>query len=256
MKTITIGALKGGVGKTNFAFNFSCFLAIEKKKRILILDLDPQANLTQCFQLEVTTSHAMDMFLKHEKNIEEIIFKTNFETINIVPTNISMSNLEIQLFNELSRENKLKKFLNKNKIFLKDNYDYIIIDTNPSLNITNINAYLAADNIVLVSDNSIHSLRAIDVIGNMWETITKNLEIPNNIKAIVLNNFDHFNISKDFKDELEKLPLKELLIKQDIRKKQVFKTSEITGVPVIKLLAKQDNPYFHIVTELEQKGVV
>ncbi|WDA54983.1 MAG: hypothetical protein PPFGHCPK_01464 (plasmid) [Spiroplasma endosymbiont of Drosophila atripex] len=58
---------KGGVGKTNFAFNLSCFLAIEKKKRILILDLNPQANLTQCFQLEVATSHAMDMFLKYEK---------------------------------------------------------------------------------------------------------------------------------------------------------------------------------------------
>lgn len=256
MKIITVGALKGGVGKTNVIFNLSCFLSIEKKKRILLIDLDPQGNLTQCFKLDPPNPVAMDIFLEQDADIKNLIFKTCFEKINIIPTNIKMANLEIKLFNELQRESKLKNYIEKNISFLEKKYDYILIDTNPSLNVTNINAYSVANSIILVSDNSIHSLRAIDVIGNMWETISKKLKIENNIKAIILNNFDSYSISKDFKFELEQLPSKKILIKQEIRKKQVFKASEITGIPVVKTLKKEENPYFNIVDELKQKGVI
>ncbi|QIA71976.1 AAA family ATPase (plasmid) [Spiroplasma citri] len=119
-----------------------------------------------------------------------------------------MANLEIKLFNELQRESKLKNYIEKNISFFRKKYDYILIDTNPSLNVTNINAYSVANSIILISDNSIHSLRAIDVIGNMWETISKKTKNWNNIKAIILNNFDSYSISKDFKFELEQLPSK------------------------------------------------
>lgn len=256
MKIITVGALKGGVGKTNFVFNLSCFLAIEKKKRILVIDLDPQSNLTQCFKLSIDNAWAMQLFDNTNQKINTIIFKTSFENINIVPTDIEMSELEIKLSSQFGREQKLKKYIFNNMIFLQNNYDYIIIDTNPSLNITNVNAYLCADSIVLISDNSIHSLRAIETINKQWQNIIDYINYENRIKAIILNNFDHYTISKDFINNLNDSNLNKFLIKQEIRKKQVFKTSEITGIPVIKTLPKKQNPYFNIVNELEQKGVL
>lgn len=256
MKIITIGALKGGVGKTNFTFNLAGYLSIKENKKILLIDLDPQGNLTQCVQLDIFEPLAMNMFINQEKNIKELILKTEINNLDIIPTNIGMSSLEVKLFNEISRETKLMKYINKNKDYLSNKYDYILIDTNPSLNITNINAYAVADSIILVSDNSVHSLRALDIVGDMWEQISLDLEIDNNIKAIILNNFDTFSISKDFINEIKESNLKTIIILQEIRKKQVFKASEITGVPVIKTLKKDENPYFNIVDELEQKGIL
>lgn len=256
MKIITIAALKGGVGKTNFTFNLAGYLSIKENKKILLIDLDPQGNLTQCVQLDIFEPLAMNMFINQEKNIKELILKTEINNLDIIPTNIGMSSLEVKLFNEISRETKLMKYINKNKDYLSNKYDYILIDTNPSLNITNINAYAVADSIILVSDNSVHSLRALDIVGDMWEQISLDLEIDNNIKAIILNNFDTFSISKDFINEIKESNLKTIIILQEIRKKQVFKASEITGVPVIKTLKKDENPYFNIVDELEQKGIL
>ncbi|MBH8623225.1 ParA family protein [Spiroplasma sp. hyd1] len=255
MKIITIGALKGGVGKTNFTFNLSCFLAIEKKKRILVIDLDPQGNLTQCFQLETDKSYSMELFNINDK-LENLVFKTDIENINIIPTNIQMAKLEIKLVNEISREKLLDIKFRQNYNYLEKNYDYILIDTNPSLNITNVNAYTIATNILLVCDNSIHSLRALNMTYELWEELCNKLFIKNRINAIIKNNFDHYKVSKDFKEYLEKSNLNKLVVQQEIRKKQVFKTSEITGIPVIKTLKNKENPYFNIVAELEQKGVI
>lgn len=198
----------------------------------------------------------MQLFENNKHKIHDIIFKTSFENINIIPTDIEMSELEIKLSSQFGREQKLKKCIFENIYFLQNNYDYVLIDTNPSLNITNVNAYLCADSIVLISDNSIHSLRAIETINKQWQNIIEYINFENKIKAIVLNNFDHYTISKDFINNLNDSNLKKFLIKQEIRKKQVFKTSEITGIPVIKTLSKKQNPYFNIVNELEQKGVL
>lgn len=97
MKIVTIGSLKGGVVKTNFAFNLSCFLNLEKNKRILLIDLDPQGNLTQCCQLNPYKSLASDLFLNENLEINSVVCKTNFNKINIIPTNILMTDLEIKL---------------------------------------------------------------------------------------------------------------------------------------------------------------
>lgn len=256
MKIITVGALKGGVGKTNFTFNLSCFLAIEKKKRILVIDLDSQGNLTQCFKLDIDKPWAINLFNDKDNNMTDLIFKTNFENVNIVPTDIEMSELEIKLSSQFGREQKLKNTIQKNLYFLQTNYDYVLIDTNPSLNVTNVNAYLSADKVILVSDNSIHSWRAIETINKQWNNIVNYINANNNISAIVLNNFDTYTISKDFIENLKDSSLNNLLVQQEIRKKQVFKANEITGIPVIKILKKDENPYFNIVAELEQKGVI
>jgi chromosome partitioning protein len=237
---------------------FASMLAriINERKQILVIDLDPQGNLTQCFKLEIDKPWAVNLFNDKDNNITDLIFKTNFKNVNTIPTDIEMSELEIKLSSQFGREQKLKNTIQKNISFLQENYDYILIDTNPSLNVTNVNAYLSADKIVLISDNSIHSWRAIGTINKQWNNIINYINAKNNISAIVLNNFDTYTISKDFIDNLKDSSLNNFLVHQEIRKKQVFKASEITGTPVIKTLKKEKNPYFNIVDELEQKGVI
>lgn len=255
MQIITVGALKGGVGKTNFTFNLGAFLSIEKEKRVLLIDLDPQGNLTQCCQLNPEKPFSMFLFQKNTL-LKNIIFETHINNLSIIPVNIEAIKLEIQLNNEISREKILLSYFRENYEYFKNNYDYILIDTNPSLNITNTNAYAVVNSIVLLCDNSIHSLRAIDMVFDVWSNLCQKMEIKNNIKAIVLNNFDHYKISKDFKKHLEYSNFKNFVLKQEIRKKQKFKNSEITGKPAIKLISKLENPYFNIVNELKEKGVL
>ncbi|WP_425289434.1 ParA family protein [Spiroplasma endosymbiont of Poecilobothrus nobilitatus] len=94
---------------------FSCI----RKKRILLIDLDPQGNLTQYFKLDIDKPWAINLFNDKDNNITDIIFKTNFENVNIVPTDIEMSELEIKLSSQFGREQKLKNTIQKKYLFYK-----------------------------------------------------------------------------------------------------------------------------------------
>lgn len=205
MKIITVGALKGGVGKTNCTFNLAGILAFNNKK-VLLIDLDPQANLSNNLKIQNTTASSKALF---EQNVDITKAKLIVEchklnkNIHIIPTNIAMTTLETELINRTAREGILQRTFIKNYELLKK-YDYIIIDTNPSINMINKNAFVIADEIIIISDNSINSLSAVNLLSNTWDEMCKELAIKNNINAIILNNFDHYKISKDFTEFVAK----------------------------------------------------
>lgn len=259
MKIITVGALKGGVGKTNFTFNLAGILAFNNKK-VLLIDLDPQANLSNNFKITNSSSSSKKLF---EQNVD--IIKSNLiikninlhENIHIIPTNIAMTTLETELINRTAREGTLQRTFIKNYELLKA-YDYVIIDTNPSINIINKNAFVIADEIIIISDNSINSLSAVNLLTNTWQEMCKELRINNNINTIVLNNFDHYKISKDFTEFIGNSQFKEKILKTQIRSKQALKKSEIVGIPLAlsKSVKLETNPYHHIYNELIERGVL
>lgn len=111
-----------------------------------------------------------------------------------------MAKLEIKLVNEIYSEKLLDIKFRQNYNYLEKNYDYILIDTSSSLNITNVNVYTIATNIILVCDNSIHWLRVLNMTHELWEELCNKLFIKNRINAIIKNNFDHYKVSKDFKE--------------------------------------------------------
>lgn len=259
MKIITIGALKGGVGKTNFTFNLAGILAANNKK-VLLIDLDPQANLSNNLKVSNTNVSSKKLF---EQNIDiiksDLIIKTSnvHENIHIIPTNIAMTTLETELINRTAREGALQRKFIKNYELL-NKYDYVIIDTNPSINIVNKNAFVIADEIIIVSDNSINSLSAVNLLSSTWDEMCKGLTIKNNINTIVLNNFDHYKISKDFTEFIANSQFKEKILKTQIRSKQALKKSEIIGMPLaLSKTVKVDlNPYHHIYNELIERGTL
>lgn len=257
MKIITVAALKGGVGKTNFCFNLSTVLAL-KKHKVLVIDLDPQGNLSRSFKLLNSKSVAKELFSQNiQLPNEKIVMTWKHENISldIIPTSISMSTLESELVERTSVDTILQRTFRKNLEFF-EKYDYIIFDTSPNFNVINKNALLISSEIILISDNSVYSLDAINVLSNNWEIICDDLGIKNNIKTIVLNNFDHYNVSKDFTDYLINSKFKDKILTTQIRRKQILKKAEISGIPSI-LNGKMENHIYHdIYNELKEREVI
>lgn len=145
MKKVSIFNIKGGVAKTTSTANLGACLSQEGKK-VLLVDLDPQSNLTKLFKAysmdDLTVS---DVLLDKHLDIHKVIKKTGFENIDILPANINLTfaDRNILIDNTRSQQNRLSKAL-KN---LNNEYDYCLIDCPPSLNMITTNALCASDEV-------------------------------------------------------------------------------------------------------------
>ena len=234
-KIIVSGTLKGGVGKTNVLFNLagltaeellrelfqeaglspkeqdSLLLAAangdtgqidklltnasEKPYRVLIIDADPQFNLTNNVGMDVRTPD-----LKTTQNIfetsdraAELIYPgaiKGLPNLDVIPASLFMTKTEINLFNRTGREQIFNNFINENIQFLNKYYRYIFIDTNPNLYVINQNFFLAADHILLVSDTSYNSISGAEFFMALWSELKKPLRKADNCSAIIVNNYD------------------------------------------------------------------
>lgn len=148
-KIIAITNNKGGVAKTTTALNLGIGL-VRMDKKVLLIDADPQANLSSSFKLDDRTDNNLGNFLIKNKTWKNILIKyvlPDGKTIDIAPAARQMENTEKLLFSENSREKILRKMLEKEKI--KDQYDYILIDCGPNLGLLTCNALCAADEFLI-----------------------------------------------------------------------------------------------------------
>lgn len=149
-EVIAICNQKGGVGKTTTAVNLGIGLATSGKK-VLLVDSDPQSDLTASLgwkntdNLESTITTELLKVIKDEQLIPGEGILHHKEGVDVLPSNIDLSQLELGLVNAMSRENVLKNYLNQ----VKNNYDYVIIDCMPSLGMLTLNALTAADKVII-----------------------------------------------------------------------------------------------------------
>ena len=149
-KTIAICNQKGGVGKTTTTVNLGIGLAMNGK-RVLLIDADPQGDLTTCLgwqntdELGITLATKLTEVIKETMNdpLEGILHHD--EGVDLVPSNLELSAMEFNLVNAMSRETTLKTYLNE----IKDKYDYVLIDCMPSLGMITLNALSAADSVII-----------------------------------------------------------------------------------------------------------
>ncbi len=193
---------KGGVGKTTTVLNIGVYLA-KKGKSILLVDIDPQANLTSGIGIKRDRNDKeflsiYDVLINKTEPIS-VIKKTRIENLDIIPSAIELAGAEIELVNLMSREAILKKNLDK----IKHDYDFILIDCPPSLGLLTINAHVAADKILIPVQAEYYALEGLGQLINTIKLVKSNLNQELEIGGVVLTMFDNrTNLSKDIAVEL------------------------------------------------------
>jgi chromosome partitioning protein len=192
---IAVTNQKGGVGKTTTALNVSSALAFMGKSTLLI-DTDPQAHSTiSCVKEPSQYNKSLyDVLIKNDENIGDQIVSTTIPGLNIVISKISMAKLEPTLLGEIDGHYRLKDVLEP----IRGKYDFIVIDTPPTLGIITLNALVAADAIIIPIQSSYLSLEGTD---DLLETIDKVKKVANpnlHILGILITLHDkRTNISRD-----------------------------------------------------------
>lgn len=235
---ITIANRKGGVGKTTTTLNLAYSLK-ETDKKVLVIDLDPQANLTRCFGLEnsydiKTIGHLLMAELEEERYLLKEYIKA-CDDIDIIPSSIYLSVAEAQMRVETGSERILYDIIEP----LKEYYDYILIDTSPSLNILTINAICTADSILIVADTQIFAIVGISELLKTIQKIKKRINPKLSIKGILLTMCEkRTNLSKILTEQIEEIYQDKIIIFQTKIPKTVKIGEAIYSSKSIKKYAK------------------
>jgi chromosome partitioning protein len=193
-KIITVCNQKGGTGKTTTAINLSTYLALAGKK-VLLIDLDPQANATSGIgvnkhNIQKSTYH----ILLEELEPQEVIQATAISNLWIAPSNLDLTGAEVELVGALGRENRLKRALAKERA----NFDFIIIDSPPSLGLLTINALCCADSVLVPVQCEYYALEGLTQLNNTVKLVQDNLNPALTIEGVLLTMADYrTNLTKE-----------------------------------------------------------
>lgn len=185
-KTITICNQKGGTGKTTTTVNLAHALS-ELNKKVLIVDTDPQGNATSGVGVNknVIDKSVYDVLLNRASPQEAIIANV-YPNLDIIPCNINLTGAEIELVGALSRETRLKKAISN----IKDRYDFILVDSPPSLGLLTLNAFVASDSIIIPIQCEFYALEGVSQLLQTINLIRDGLNPNLAIEGVLLTMAD------------------------------------------------------------------
>lgn len=190
-KVIAIANQKGGVGKTTTTINLGIGL-VKKGKKVLLIDADAQANLTVSLgflrpdQLKYTISNAMFDIYNETDIVKDNLLKNN-EGVDLLPSNLNLSAFENQIISLMGRETLLKGYIEK----IKNNYDYILIDCSPTLNVITINAFTAADKVIIPAQATYLAVMGLQDLIKTIGQVRRQLNHKIEIEGILITMFDY-----------------------------------------------------------------
>lgn len=198
---ISIVNQKGGVGKTTTAVNLSAFLA-KKRKKVLMIDLDPQGNATSGFGFDkMELKNTVYDLLVNDEEITNVILPTQVKNVDMCPTNINLAGAEVELVSAISRETILKNAIDT----VRDQYDYVIIDCAPSLGLLTINALAACDGVIVPIQGEYYALEGLTQLIDTINMIRKKLNPKIGITGVVITMHDsRTQLTKQVVEEVQK----------------------------------------------------
>lgn len=201
---IAIANQKGGVGKTTTTFNLGAALA-SQGKRVLLIDADPQGNLTTYMgwtedELSVTLNDLLINTLNDRKNNFYSCIKHHSENLDLIPSDIQLSSIEMTLVGAMSREYTMRNSIKE----LKEKYDYILIDTQPALGMLTINALASADKVIIPLQPQYLAAKGMTQLLSTIIKIRQQINPNIKIDGIVLTIVDkRTNLTKDIYNQLQ-----------------------------------------------------
>ena len=185
-KTIAIANQKGGVGKTTTSINLSASLAA-KGKKVLVIDTDPQGNTTSGFGVEKNDlDNTVYELMLSECSIKECILNDVIDGVSIIPSNVNLAAAEIELIGVDRKEYILKREVE----WIKDGFDYIIIDCPPSLSMLTINAMTTADTVLVPIQCEYYALEGLSQLIHTINLVKERLNPDLDIEGVVFTMYD------------------------------------------------------------------
>lgn len=201
MKILAIGNQKGGVGKTTTAINFAAGLAARHKK-VLLLDLDPQANATSGLGAEASSEGCMYLPLLKKASIDEKIIPSRLKNLSLVPGDMDLAGVEIELAQEADHLTRLRKILEE--VSTTHDFDYCVIDTPPSLGVLMTSALAAADEIIIPLQCEWFGLEGLAKIMHVIDQIRQSGQSKVTLEGILMTMYDgRTNLSRSVVKEVE-----------------------------------------------------
>lgn len=201
-KTIVVTNQKGGVGKSTSVVNLGTALALNGKK-VLLLDFDPQANAVSGFGIDKSKleSTVYNLLIDDELDVRTVILPTEIDGLSIIPSNIDLSGAHVELADVQNKYFILKKRLEP----VKPEFDYILIDTPPSLGLLTLGGLCAADEVLIPLQAEYYALEGISQLLNTINLVQKKLNPDLKLMGIFITMYDgRTNLSEQVHEEIKK----------------------------------------------------